>query len=90
MKTTISTKGQLVLPAEFRRRDGVAPGQEFEIERLAPGVYRLERAGTPTNPGLVDLLLECPERGWFVPVPSESTEDLEGPGFEESTDQIPR
>jgi len=90
MKTTISTKGQLVLPAEFRQRDGVAPGQEFDIERLAPGVYRLERAGQPTNLGLVDLLLECPEKGWFVPVPSESTGDLEGPGFEESTDQIPR
>ncbi len=90
MKTKISTKGQLVLPAEFRQRDGVAPGQEFEIERLAPGVYRLERAGAPANPGLVDLLLACPEKDWFVPVPSESTGDLEGPGFEEPIDQIPR
>lgn len=88
MKTTISTKGQLVLPAELRQRDGVSPGQEFDIERLGPGVYRLARTGAPTNPGLVDLLLACPEKGWFVPVPSESTADLGDPGFEEPGDQI--
>ncbi len=70
MKTTISTRGRLVLPAELRRRDGVEPGQEFEIERLAPGVYRLERIGAPANSGLVDLLLACPEKDWFVPVPA--------------------
>ena len=90
MKTVISTKGQFVLPAELRRRDRVAPGEEFEIERLGPGVYRLARTGVPTNLGLVDLLLACPEKGWFVPVPSESTADLDGPGFEEPHDQIPR
>ena len=89
MKTVISTKGQLVLPAELRRRDGVAPGEEFEIERLGPGVYRLARAGAPVNLGLADLLLACPERGWFVPVPTESTADLESPGFSEPDDQIP-
>ena len=86
MKTVISTKGQLVLPAELRQQDGVAPGQEFEIERLGPGVYRLARAGAPTNAGLVDWLLACPEKGWFVPVPSESTADLQDPGLEEPVD----
>ena len=89
MKTVISTKGQLVLPVELRQRDGVAPGQEFEIDRLGPGVYRLERTGAPVNSGLVDLLLACPEKGWFVPVPSESTSDLGDPGFEEPSDPIP-
>ena len=90
VKTTISTRGQLVLPAELRHRDGVTSGQEFAIEHLGPGICRLERTGTPTSQGLVDLLLECPEKGWFVPAPSESTADLEGPEFEEPTDQIPR
>ncbi len=35
MKTTVSTKGQLVLPAEIRQRDNVVPGEEFEAELLA-------------------------------------------------------
>ncbi len=89
MKTVISTKGQIVVPAELRQRDGVVPGQEFEIDRLGPGVYRLARTGAPVNSGLVDLLLACPEKGWFVPIPSESTTDLGDPGFEEPSDPLP-
>lgn len=81
MKTVISTRGQLVLPAELRQRDGVVPGQEFDVERLGPGVYRLARASTPENSGLVDWLLACPEKDWFVPVASESTADLKNPGL---------
>lgn len=84
MRTTISTKGQLVIPAELRRRDGVVPGQEFEIKRLGRGVYRLARAPAAANEGLVDHLLACPEQGWFVPVPSDSTADL--PGLEIESD----
>jgi AbrB family looped-hinge helix DNA binding protein len=76
MKTRLSSKGQLVLPAELRRRDGVEPGQEFEIERLEAGEYRLVRTTRPANQGLVDWLLACPEKGYFVPIESESTESL--------------
>ena len=86
MRATISTKGQLVLPAELRRRDGVVPGQEFEIKRLGRGVYRLARTPAAVNEGLVDHLLACPEKGWFVPVPSDSTADLPAPGIEEPDD----
>ena len=43
MKTTVSTKGQIILPAEIRQRDGIRPGQEFEIERVDRGEYRLVR-----------------------------------------------
>ena len=38
MKTTVSSKGQIVLPAEFRQMDGIKPGQEFDVERLDRGV----------------------------------------------------
>ena len=66
MKTTISSKGQLVLPAEFRRMDGLKAGQEFEVERLDKGEYRLRRVVAGPNEGLVDWLLACPVKGFLV------------------------
>jgi bifunctional DNA-binding transcriptional regulator/antitoxin component of YhaV-PrlF toxin-antitoxin module len=65
-----------VLPAELRRLDDIRPGQEFEIERVAADEYRLVRMAPPANTGLVDWLLECPEKGYFVPIESESTDTL--------------
>jgi AbrB family looped-hinge helix DNA binding protein len=76
MITHVSSKGQIVLPAELRHRDRIQPGQVFEIERVEAGEYRLIRRQPPANQGLVDWLLECPEKGFFVPIPSESTNTL--------------
>lgn len=76
MKTRISSKGQIVLPAEFRQQDGIEAGQEFDIERLDRGEYLLQRRDARVNEGVVDWLLACPEKGFFVPVESESTDDL--------------
>jgi AbrB family looped-hinge helix DNA binding protein len=76
MKTTVSSKGQIVLPAELRQQDGVEAGQEFDIERLERGQYLLQRRSVRVNEGVVDWLLGCPEKGFFVPVESESTDDL--------------
>jgi len=76
MITIVSTKGQIVLPAEIRQRDGIEPGQEFEIERIDTGDYRLVRRLPRPNKGLVDWLLACPEKDFFVPVESESTDTL--------------
>lgn len=76
MKTAISTKGQIVIPAEVRRQDDVVAGQEFEFERVERGEYRLRRIEPPANEGLVDWLLACPERGYFAPLDSESTDTL--------------
>ena len=73
MKTSVSTKGQIVLPAEIRRQDGVEPGQEFDVER---GEYRLVRRAPVPNEGVVDWLLDCPEKGFFVPLESEGTDTL--------------
>jgi AbrB family looped-hinge helix DNA binding protein len=76
MKTTVSSKGQVVLPAELRQQDGVEAGQEFDIERVDRGEYRLVRRAARPNEGVVDWLLACPEKGFFVPIESESTDDL--------------
>jgi AbrB family looped-hinge helix DNA binding protein len=76
VRTRVSSKGQVVLPADLRRRDRIEPGQEFEVERLDSEEYRLRRVASAPNEGLVDWLLACPEKGYFVPIESESTEDL--------------
>jgi AbrB family looped-hinge helix DNA binding protein len=75
MKTVVSSKGQVVLPAELRQQDAIEAGQEFDVERIGPGEYRLVRRPR-ANEGLVDWLLACPEKGFFEPIESESTDTL--------------
>ena len=76
MKTTVSSKGQIVLPAEIRQQDRIEAGQEFDVERVDRGEYRLKRRSAPPNEGVVDWLLACPQKGFFVPIESESTDML--------------
>jgi bifunctional DNA-binding transcriptional regulator/antitoxin component of YhaV-PrlF toxin-antitoxin module len=76
MKTTVSSKGQIVLPAEFRQMDRVEPGQQFDVERLDRGDYRLVRRAARRNEGAIDWLLACPQKDFFVPIDSESTDAL--------------
>jgi AbrB family looped-hinge helix DNA binding protein len=76
MKTTISSKGQIVLPAALREQDDIEPGEEFTVERIERGEYRLVRRAPVPNEGMVEWLLACPEKGFFVPIESESTDDL--------------
>jgi len=81
MRTTVSTKGQIVLPAELRAQDGIVPGQQFEVERIQSGEYLLKKVVTPGKPGLMEWLRACPYPAdeWFTPLPSESTETLRNP-----------
>jgi AbrB family looped-hinge helix DNA binding protein len=72
----MSTKGQIVLPAEIRRADRIRPGEQFEVERVGPDEYRLTRIAPPLNVGVVDMLRACPEHDWFVEIPSQSTDSL--------------
>jgi len=76
MRTTVSSKGQIVLPAELRQQDRIEPGQEFEVERVDRGEYRLIRRKSRPNEGVIDWLLSCPDKGFFVPIESESTDTL--------------
>ena len=66
MKTTVSSKGQIVLPAEFRHMDRIEPGQEFDVERVDRGDYRLVRRAAPPNEGAIAWLLACPQKDFFV------------------------
>jgi len=82
VKTIVSTKGQIVLPVEIRRQDRIEPGQEFEVERIESGEYRLKRVARKRNAGLVKLLSECPVKGWFRPLErTETTDDVDVPGL---------
>jgi AbrB family looped-hinge helix DNA binding protein len=82
MKTVVSTKGQIVLPAEIRQQDGIKPGQVFEVERIDRGEYRLTRKARRRNEGLIELLLACPVKGWFRRMDrTETTADVKAPEF---------
>ena len=76
MRTKVSSKGQIVLPAELRAQDRIESGQEFDVERVDRGEYRLIRRAPRPNEGVLDWLLSCPEKGFFVPLDSESTDTL--------------
>jgi bifunctional DNA-binding transcriptional regulator/antitoxin component of YhaV-PrlF toxin-antitoxin module len=76
VKTIVSSKGQIVLPAELRYQDRIEAGQEFRVERLDRGEYRLVRVASRPNEDAVAWLLDCPEKGFFVPIESESTDTL--------------
>lgn len=84
MKAIVSRKGQLVIPAGFRQREGIQPGQQFDIRRINPNEFRLSRKnrkhtkgsanGHGANGGLVDWLLACPEKDYFIAIESESND----------------
>ena len=76
MKTHISSKGQIVLPARLRELDHIEPGQQFDVDRLSAGEYLLRRIPEPGTPGLLDWLRDCPDQHWFQEIASESTDTL--------------
>jgi AbrB family looped-hinge helix DNA binding protein len=80
MKTTVSSKGQIVLPAELRERDQIRPGQQFEIERVESGEYLLKKLADPPQLTLLEWIMACPEKlDGFEPIPSESTDTIKSP-----------
>jgi AbrB family looped-hinge helix DNA binding protein len=64
MTTTLSTKGQIVIPAEFRARKALKPGDRLDIEETDQGLL-LRKAGK-SKPKLVEkggiLVLQADEK----------------------------
>jgi AbrB family looped-hinge helix DNA binding protein len=76
MRTTVSSKGQIVLPSELRDQDQIVPGQQFSIERIKPGQYLLRKLDFPERTGTAQWLASCPAKDWFEPIDSDSTDSL--------------
>ena len=80
MRTTISTNGRIIIPAQIRREDGIQPGQEFEIERIDRAEYFIRRTTKLRNEGLIKLLVSCPVKDWFQPLQrTDSNDDIKLP-----------
>jgi AbrB family looped-hinge helix DNA binding protein len=64
MTTTLSTKGQIVIPNDIRARKNLRPGDELEILETTHG---FEIRKKRRNAGLLRLLLDCPVKGEGLP-----------------------
>ncbi len=62
--TTLSTKGQIVIPQAVRERKNLQPGDELEIQETAGGFEVRKKS---RNEGLVKHLLACPVKGEGLP-----------------------
>jgi AbrB family looped-hinge helix DNA binding protein len=65
MITTVSTKGQIVLPVEIRQQDGIEPGQEFDIERIDRGRISTRAAAVPPEGRPGGLAFGVPGKGFL-------------------------
>ena len=52
MNTVMSSKGQIIIPAKFRRQDKIAAGQAFDVERVDKGKYRHDSDDSPEKSGI--------------------------------------
>jgi hypothetical protein len=73
MTATFSAHGLIEIPAIFREADAIKPGQRCDIQRIGKGEYQLRITTDDPKPKrrLVDVLLDCPVKGW-MPEPDRS------------------
>jgi bifunctional DNA-binding transcriptional regulator/antitoxin component of YhaV-PrlF toxin-antitoxin module len=71
MTTTVTAKGAVVLPRKVLTQQKVRAGDNLEViaDSDEPGVIVLRRMPKTPQAGWVELLLACPEKGWFKPMP---------------------
>ena len=56
-QTTLSSRGQVVFPSEFRNKDRLKAGETFEVERTKAGEYVFRRKKRGSK-GLLAVLLQ--------------------------------
>jgi bifunctional DNA-binding transcriptional regulator/antitoxin component of YhaV-PrlF toxin-antitoxin module len=85
MTSSILANGLIEIPESFRQADDLRPGQHCEIERVGQGEYRVKVRPQRSShrESLVKVLLDCPVKGFFVPLDrSETTDELKPLSFE--------
>jgi len=88
MTTIISANGLIEIPEEYRKADALKPGQHCYIERVGHGDYRVRVDASPVSKvpkeRLIDVLLSCPVKDWWVETDRSEHTSLEAPAlFEE-------
>ncbi len=66
MTTTLSSKGQVVIPAEIRHRHQFRAGDVLNIEERE-GEVVLKKAKRKRKKTLVQWMLDCPVKGLKIP-----------------------
>ena len=85
MTTFISADCSIAIPAELLKNPKLQPGRRCDIEQISDDELRVKMS--PANPQgdrtLLDWLLACPVKDWYVPLErTETTDDLKASPFE--------
>jgi AbrB family looped-hinge helix DNA binding protein len=75
VQTKLSTKGQIILPAELRKKRRFVPGETFDVQERG-GKIILSPVKKRRNQGLVKWLRSCPHE--FI-IPARDKTDFGRP-----------
>ena len=71
MTTMLTSKGQIMIPSKLRKQKKLRAGDELEVltDEDDPNIILLRRVPKVKETNWVDVLLACPEKGWFRRMP---------------------
>ena len=75
MTTTMSSKGQVVIPAEVRERQNLRPGDQLVIEERKDEVI-LKKARRQRKKSLLQWMLDCPAPDFRIERIKEPAKDI--------------
>ena len=70
MTTILQNNGHIVLPPKVRREKKLRPGDNLEVlaDEDDPNAIVLRKVEKEPKPNWAEVLLACPEKGWFRPM----------------------